>query len=585
MIKYKILLLMCIYVPTATMDLTNTPIDPNTYITLITGDNINSRTTFIRKKYLEESEFFNNFLEDFDNKSINLINTIPYSINHKLLTRLLEPCLRYLYVINNTKASDILKKSTHKVLNNFLKKLNNHDLHRLINYANYFIIPCLFDCALKVWTERARSNKEMRLFYSKPNVTLCDRYPFNADVKKEMTNLLMKPIIVYLIHNHIKNSHIHHTKLLNRKHTHAFKAAKFNSNDTRIAAGSSNNTIYIGHPKTGEILFTLNTQNPVTALEFAKTNANILISGSANGTINIWDINKKETIQRYIGHSKEIKDICFSPDEKLFASSSNDKTIRVWNIENGTCEHILTGHTGCVWKLYFENDTTLYSASTDNSIRIWDLKTNKEVTQFNPSFGELSINKNYIATDTDENTIILRKKNSGDIIASLSGHKAFIFGIAFSPDGSLLASASRDKTIRIWDTKAHKCLRVIRHNNSINSITFSPTGQFLLSTSNDRTTRIWNIFPQKIQNVLSYLRNQTTQDQALFLTLAYKMHLAQKMFIIDQLHLINIYEELPIHVKTLMPFAVSIKKQKPKRKRGVYTHSESSQAKRRKKLD
>src|ERR1051325_11024089 len=68
----------------------------------------------------------------------------------------------------------------------------------------------------------------------------------------------------------------------------------------------------------------------------------------------------------------------------------------------------------------------------------------------------------------------------------LRGHMNWIGRIAWSPDGSYLASSSEDKTIRIWDARNGACVRTLQgHTNSVNSVAWSPDGQRLASASWD----------------------------------------------------------------------------------------------------
>ena len=91
----------------------------------------------------------------------------------------------------------------------------------------------------------------------------------------------------------------------------------------------------------------------------------------------------------------------------------------------------------------------------------------------------------------------------GSHIATYEGHQNWVCSVAFSPDGSLLASGSADCTVRLWDTSTGECLKVLEgHQNWVMSVAFSPDGMQLASGSADHTIRLWDTSTGECQQVL-----------------------------------------------------------------------------------
>jgi WD40 repeat protein len=144
-----------------------------------------------------------------------------------------------------------------------------------------------------------------------------------------------------------------------------------------------------------------------------------------------------------------------------------------------------------IWQAYLQ-DVNLHNVNFESS----DLSQCVFAETFGMVFAGIAFSPDgtLLATGDAEGELRLWEVATGKLVVNFAGHLGWVWSLAFSPDGQLLASCSSDKTIRLWDVNTGKCLRTLSgHTSSIWSVAFSADGQMLASGGDEPTIRLWNV--------------------------------------------------------------------------------------------
>src|SRR5215475_2131565 len=238
----------------------------------------------------------------------------------------------------------------------------------------------------------------------------------------------------------------------------------------------------------------------------------LLASASEDGTVRLWDPVNGESIHILSGTGKAVLDIAFSQDGSQIVGGGADKIVHVWDSVDGRHRLPLVGHSRAVRRVVFSSGASRYvaSASDDRSIRIWDLTDGTHhVIPMKGVANDVAFNpcRLMVAGAGEDRVTYLwdpDRDNSHRVLA-LTGHKRPVCRVEFSHDGRLLASTSRDGTIRIWDlaTGSHDAIAEIAGRGRIYDVAFDPQRPILASAGSDGVVGLWNPMTGTSERTLS----------------------------------------------------------------------------------
>ncbi|MDX2255881.1 MAG: NB-ARC domain-containing protein [Pseudanabaenaceae cyanobacterium bins.39] len=297
-------------------------------------------------------------------------------------------------------------------------------------------------------------------------------------------------------------------------HQHWVKAIAFSPNGQMLASGSFDFSVKIWNLDTGlwDCAKTLlGHKGVVTSVVFSPT-GDRLVSGCYDNSIRVWDVESGQCLDTLNKHSNRIWSVAFHPDGNLIASGGDDHAIKIWELRTGKCTKTLQGHSNAVYGIAYNSaQKILVSGHEDQTIKIWDLTLNQSLNltseqitvqpalvltgHSNRVFSvSLSPDGNLLASASGDRTIRLWNPQTGENIKTLYGHQSWVWKVLFSPDGKLLASGSYDRTIKIWDMQSGECLQtLVGHPSSLLELSFSHDGKELFSCGYQRSAKRWNL--------------------------------------------------------------------------------------------
>ncbi|KAL8388290.1 hypothetical protein RB595_009334 [Gaeumannomyces hyphopodioides] len=212
---------------------------------------------------------------------------------------------------------------------------------------------------------------------------------------------------------------------------------------------------YVGH------------EEVINSLDISRRGDELLVSGSDDGTIGIWDPRKKNAVD-YIETGFPITAVAMSEAGNAIYSGGIDNDVKVWDVRKKAVVYTLVGHRDTITTLKVSPDSqTLMSYSMDSTARTWDIRPFAPTTRHIRTFdgAPFGLEKNLvrggwdqagrrIAVGAADGTVVIWSNETGKLLYKLPGHKAAVNCVEFSPGSeSLLLSGSTDKTLLLGELR------------------------------------------------------------------------------------------------------------------------------------
>jgi WD40 repeat protein len=229
-------------------------------------------------------------------------------------------------------------------------------------------------------------------------------------------------------------------------------------------------------------------------------NGKTVATGCSAGIVLLWDIETKRVVTKWNSRDADIWSVYWSADGELVVSGSGNGMVRVWEVESGktVLGPIQTGHEP-VFATIYSPDTTKIATGGGNGIKIYDAKTGKLLSTVGHKEKQVwslawTSDQKKLISGSSHGSIMIFETATWQQIAILQGHDTAIRTISLSRSDRLLASASYDKTARLWNLDTNLPVGPpLQHEKLAEGAAISTDGGLLVTGCMDGNAYIWDI--------------------------------------------------------------------------------------------
>lgn len=308
-------------------------------------------------------------------------------------------------------------------------------------------------------------------------------------------------------------------------HTGSVNGVAFSRDGTRLATASGDRTVRVWSMESGRpslIRVLSGYDEAVYRVAFSR-DGKLLATADFDSEARLWDVASGQEVRRFIGHRDQLRDVAFDDSGTLLATASADGTARLWRIDGGEEPVASVSHEGGqVFSVFFDPlGEAFITGGEDGAIRRWDF-TGKPLGRIAAPQGakilsaSISPDGRTIAATSGRQVLLWPASAFDDgrfprVCRPLDpdDRPPLCGEIAFNADGTLLAVACTDATTRLYDVASCAEVKAITvHTDAVQQAVFSPDGRMIATASRDRT---FNVSPLDVDDLIELARTRLAE--------------------------------------------------------------------------
>ncbi|ELS00388.1 WD40 repeat-containing protein [Xenococcus sp. PCC 7305] len=267
-----------------------------------------------------------------------------------------------------------------------------------------------------------------------------------------------------------------------------------------IVTGSEDTTIKIWDRSSRTLKTTLIGHTaPISGVVITKNNT--VISSSQDGTIRFWDLSTGEEERESKNHQSPVDAIALSKDESLLISGDGDGNVKIWDLQDPSAEQPIETkqvHKARIYDLAITaNNQIIVSGSEDKTIKLWNRSTEKDPRILIDTRLSRRLTRQAIRRQA-------RKRTGKETKPFKVSHEASVDRLVISngnkEDKTFIISGSSDNLIKVWDLETGELIRTLKgHSSSVRDL--AVTGNTLVSAdNNNETIKVWNFLTGNLKH-------------------------------------------------------------------------------------